>query len=96
MDAQRLVFRDLILLVQVVRLVYADNDLIYTVESVRSRQHTVAVGTRLRDLHTMPEQRIRLTEIDGVGEEVRRVNSQLEVLHTIATVDALTGPLVCT
>ena len=41
-------------------------------------------------------ERIRLTDIYRIREEVRRVYSQDQVLETIATILGLTGPLVRT
>lgn len=99
MDLQCLAFSDLIFLPDEVRRMDIDDQLINAVKAVR-RQDTIRVLAGRSDRVAMPfigqVDAIRLTQINGIREEVRGVNGQDEVLQTIAALRGLTRPFIGT
>ena len=83
-DSGSLTFLDVILLVVVVRRMDNNRQHVYTIKLVVLRQAAVVVRTGLRDDNTIqttvisPDEGIRLTQFNGISEQIRRMNSEVE------------------
>ena len=67
---------------------YIDYQMVNTVKSVPRRQQTVFVQSRFGDDMSVPVQRVGLTKVNRIEEEVRWMDFQMEMVNTVTTVNS--------